>query len=76
MSLLYLIILINKYGIFLHKTKNLKPPSTLARNLIFVMFMSSDGKVRFDLNVGRHETNLKPYITHPKENGATLGRVS
>ena len=61
---------------FLHKTKNLNPPSTLARNLDFVMFMSSYVKGRFNLNVGGHGINFKPYFTHLNETSATLEEVS
>lgn len=64
------------YVVFLHKPKNLKPPLTLARNLNFVIFMSSYVKGRFNSNVGGFKFLLKPYIIWLNEDGDTLEGVS
>jgi hypothetical protein len=63
-------------GIFLHKTKNLKPPFTLARNLDFVMFMRGHVKGRFNLNVGGFKFHFKTYIMLLIDDGTTLEGVS
>ena len=74
MFLLNFIFLINNNGIFSHKTQNLKPPSSWARN--FLKFISSYVRRKFNLNVERHEIYFKPDTSHIKERATTLGGVS